>query len=57
MTDPTTPAFLLYYASVLEREAKARPGQDVAWMLRGAERARQQAAVPVQGELFGEVGA
>lgn len=46
--------FLLYYAGVLLREAKARRGQDVAWMLEGAAKARREAmeARPVQGELF-----
>ena len=55
MTQPlrTDPAFLLYYASVLEREAAARPSQNVAWMIAGAERARAAATgKPEQGELF-----
>lgn len=48
------PAFLLYYASVLEREAAARPQQNVAWMVTGAERAREAAkAGPAQSDLFG----
>lgn len=49
------PDFLDYYAGVLEREAAARPRQNVAWMLAGADNARQRAAVlrvPDQGELF-----
>lgn len=49
------PAFLNYYADVLEREAKSRPGQNVAWMLAGAARARQEAieaAAPDQMDLF-----
>lgn len=46
--------FLLYYAGVLLREAKARRGQNVAWMLEGAARARRKAMAdkPEQGELF-----
>lgn len=54
------PAFLVYYAGVLEREAAARPGQDVDWMIAGAERARRQAkelSRPVQGDLFKQVAA
>lgn len=47
------PDFLLYYASVLEREAAARPRQNVAWMLEGAVRARREATrQPAQGDLF-----
>lgn len=49
-------AFLIYYAGVLLREAKARRGQNVEWMLAGAARARREAAAidlrPNQGELF-----
>lgn len=52
--DRNSSAFLEYYASVLQREADARPGQDVQWMIDGAARARRQAAEarPEQGELF-----
>lgn len=52
--DRNSPAFLEYYASVLQREADARPGQDVQWMIDGAKRARRQAAAvrPAQGDLF-----
>lgn len=48
-------SFLLYYASVLLREAKARRGQNVQWMLTGAARARREAFAmrPAQAELFG----
>lgn len=35
--------FLLYYARVMLREASARRGQNVAWMLAGAARARREA--------------
>ena len=48
--------FLLYYAGVLTREAKARPGQDVQWMIDGASRARLEAAsidlTTAQGRLL-----
>jgi hypothetical protein len=49
--------FLLHYARVLLREAKARRGQNVAWMLAGAARARREALAtkPVQPDLFGDV--
>ena len=51
-------AYLLYYAAVLEREADARPHQDVQWMRDGAARARSEAASidlrPAQPSLFGE---
>jgi len=49
------PEFLLYYARVLLREAKARRGQNVAWMLAGAARARREAMAartPKQMDLF-----
>ena len=55
MVDRNSPEFLEFYASVLEREAAARPGQNVGWMIVGAERARQQAAqarIPAQADLF-----
>ncbi|QNQ62497.1 hypothetical protein IB024_01700 [Brucella sp. 6810] len=55
MVDPHSHEFLDYYASVLEREAAARPGQNVDWMIEGAARAREQAAVarvPAQADLF-----
>lgn len=49
-------AFLIYYAGVLLREARARRGQNIEWMLAGAARARREAASidikPAQGELF-----
>ena len=47
-------SFLLYYASVLLREAKARRGENVQWMLTGAARARREAFAmrPAQAELF-----
>ena len=47
-------SFLLYYASVLLREAKARRGQNVQWMLNGAARARREAFAmrPAQADLF-----
>jgi hypothetical protein len=49
-------AFLIYYAGVLLREARARRGQNVNWMLAGAARARREAAGidvrPAQGNLF-----
>jgi hypothetical protein len=48
--------FLIYYASVLLREAKARRGQNVGWMLAGAARARREATAinlkPKQGVLL-----
>lgn len=52
--DRNSPAFLEYYAGVLEREAAARPGQDVEWMLLGAAKARLQAKSfrPEQPDLF-----
>lgn len=57
MTIRTDPAFLLYYASVLEREAAARPQQNVAWMVAGAARARAAAKTePAQRELFEQEG-
>lgn len=64
MMRPRTPAeerdFLLYYASVLEREADARPNQDVQWMLDGAARSRREASAidltPPQPDLFGVDG-
>lgn len=50
--------FLLYYASVLDREADARPHQEVVWMREGAARARREASSidlrPAQPNLFGE---
>ncbi|MER8811439.1 hypothetical protein [Mesorhizobium sp. M0965] len=49
--------FLIYYAKVLLREARARRGQNVDWMLAGAARARREAASidlrPAQLGLFG----
>jgi hypothetical protein len=36
-------AFLAYYASVLTREADARPGQNISWMRDGAARALRDA--------------
>lgn len=54
MTDPTSRDFLIYYAHVLLREARARRGHNVQWMIDGAARARRQAMAlrPAQGELF-----
>lgn len=58
---PMTPAerrdFLLYYASVLLREARARRGRhNVAWMIDGAAQATREAAAidlrPAQGVLL-----
>lgn len=50
-------AFLVYYATVLMREANARPHQDCQWMRDGAERALREAAAidtsPAQPDLFG----
>lgn len=49
------PSFLRYYASVLEREAASRPGQNVQWMIDGAARARRQAdelSIPEQPDFF-----
>jgi hypothetical protein len=53
--DPNSRDFLLYYARVLLREAKARRGGNVEWMLAGAARARRQAQSirPAQADLFG----
>ncbi len=56
---PQTPAeqktFLLYYAKVLLREARARRHQNHAWLLNAASRARRDAAAidlrPVQGNF------
>lgn len=50
-------AFLLYYAGVLLREAKARRGQkNVRRMIEGAAKARRQALAidlsPAQGSLL-----
>lgn len=56
MVDRDDTDFLDYYAGVLEREAAARSGQNVQWMVDGAERARRQAAelrIPAQADLFG----
>lgn len=52
--DPKSRDFLLYYAGVLLREAKARRGQNVGWMIDGAARARREAHAlrPSQGDLF-----
>lgn len=52
--DPNSRDFLLYYASVLLREAKARRGSNVTWLLEGVAKARRQAFAirPEQGELF-----
>ncbi|RWC25890.1 hypothetical protein [Mesorhizobium sp.] len=48
--------FLIYYARVLLREAQARRGQNVDWMLAGAGRARREAMAidvrPAQLALF-----
>ena len=53
--DPNSRDFLLYYARTMLREAKARRGQNVQWMLAAAARARKQALAiqPVQLDLFG----
>jgi hypothetical protein len=64
MTEPKpfkTPAerreFLFYYARVLIREAKARRGSNVTWMIEGAAKARREAfaidVTPAQKDLFG----
>lgn len=59
MTRDKTPAerkaFLIHYARVLLREAAARRGQNVGWMLDGVIRARREAQsiVPDQPDLFG----
>lgn len=49
--------FLIYYARVLIREARARRGQNVQWMIDGAARARRKAMSidlrPPQADLFG----
>lgn len=49
-------SFLLYYAKVLLREARSRRGQNVAWMIAGAARARREAMAidltPAQPDLF-----
>lgn len=55
--DPHSPAFLEYYAGVMEREAAARPGHDVDWMLLGAAKARLHLLLirreqQAQGDLF-----
>lgn len=54
----TDPEFLTYYASVLTREAEARPGTEFgAWLLECAGRAMQRAIAgqaPVQPDLFHE---
>ena len=54
--DPTSPAFLRYYASVLQREADIRAPSTFSDFLRaGAERALTQAgAGPRQPDLFGD---
>lgn len=46
--------FLLFYARTMLREAKARRGSNVGWMLRSAARARREAmtARPAQGQLL-----
>lgn len=46
--------FLIYYAKVMLREARARRGQNVAWMLDAAARARREvmAMAPAQPDLF-----
>ena len=48
--------FLIYYAKVMLREAHARRGQRVQWMLDGAAQARREAAAidvrPAQGALL-----
>ena len=36
-------AFLIHYARVMLREARARRGQRVGWMIAGAARARREA--------------
>ena len=52
--------FLLYYAGVMLREARARRGQNVAWMINAAAKATREAAAlprePIQANLFGRVG-
>jgi hypothetical protein len=52
--DPNSRDFLLYYAGVMLREARARRGQNVEWMLAAAAKARRQAHAlrPAQGRLF-----
>ncbi len=52
--EPNDREFLLYYARVMLREARARRGRDVQWMIDGAARARRQAMAirPAQGDLF-----
>lgn len=59
MTEPARRAFLLYYASVLLREARARRnsrGPFHAILLNGAAKARREAAridlTPRQGTLL-----
>ena len=56
MTPPEHRAFLLHYARVLLREARARRGQRVAWMIDGAARATREAMAidlrPAQGVLL-----
>lgn len=49
-------AFLLHYAKVLLREAKARRGQNVQWMINGSARARREAFAmrPAQADLFAQ---
>ena len=51
----TSPAFLRFYADVMETEAKRRQHQPefAAWLMECAEKARQEADIPpAQGELF-----
>lgn len=52
--DRNSPEFLKYYAGVLLKEARARRGQNVQWMIDGAARARRQAMAtrPAQMEMF-----
>ncbi len=46
--------FLIYYARVMLREAKARRGQNVTWMLDAASKAKRDAMAirPAQEDLF-----
>lgn len=60
MTSFTTPRerrdFLIYYGGVLLKEARARRGSNVGWMIEGAARARREAQAidlsPPQKDLF-----
>lgn len=54
MITPDDPEFLKFYARVMLREARARRGRDVQWMIDAAANARRQAMAhrPAQGDLF-----